>query len=112
MDLATAWSGERQVNGKLRLLLNSWLVYSRNAWRFTRGKRRRCLFVHESNETRIVFHVNDPLTCAKTLDIGQIPDSHGKVGGYQERRGTQSLHTCGELGIRIVFKNPDAEDLL
>ena len=31
---------------------------------FTRGKLERCLFVHESNERRVVFHVDDPLSCA------------------------------------------------
>ena len=37
---------------------------------FKRGKLERCLFVHESNETRVVSHVDDPLICAKpaTLD--------------------------------------------
>ena len=32
---------------------------------FKRGKLERCLFVHESNETRVVSHVDDPLICAK-----------------------------------------------
>ena len=27
---------------------------------FKRGKLERCLFVHESNETRVVSHVDDP----------------------------------------------------
>ena len=31
----------------------------------TRGKLERCLFVHESNETRVVSHVDDILICAK-----------------------------------------------
>ena len=37
---------------------------------FKRGKLERCLFVHESNQTRVVSHVDDPLICAKpaTLD--------------------------------------------
>ena len=37
---------------------------------FKRGKLERCLFVHESNEIRVVCHVDDPLICAKpaTLD--------------------------------------------
>ena len=35
---------------------------------FKRGKLEQCLFVHESNETRVVSHVNDPLICAKTSD--------------------------------------------
>ena len=32
---------------------------------FKRGELERCLFVHESNETRVVSHVVDPLICAK-----------------------------------------------
>ena len=32
---------------------------------FKRGKLERCLCVHESNETRVVSHVDDPLICAK-----------------------------------------------
>ena len=32
---------------------------------FKRGKLERCLFVHGSNETRVVSHVDDPLICAK-----------------------------------------------
>ena len=32
---------------------------------FKRGKLERCLFVHESNETRVVSHVDVPLICAK-----------------------------------------------
>ena len=37
---------------------------------FKRGKLERCLSVHESNETRVLFHGDDPLKCAKpaTLD--------------------------------------------
>ena len=34
-----------------------------------RGKLERCLFVHESNETRVVFHVDDPLICAKPATL-------------------------------------------
>ena len=29
-----------------------------------RGKLERCLFIHESNEMRVVSHVDDPLLCA------------------------------------------------
>ena len=32
---------------------------------FKRGKLERCLFVHGSNEARVVSHVDDPLICAK-----------------------------------------------
>ena len=36
---------------------------------FKRGKLERCLFVHESNETRVVSHVDDPLICAKSATL-------------------------------------------
>ena len=36
---------------------------------FRRGKLERCLFVHESNETRVVSHVDDPLICAKPATL-------------------------------------------
>ena len=36
---------------------------------FKRGKLERCLFVHESNETRVVSHVDDPLICAKPATL-------------------------------------------
>ena len=32
-------------------------------------KLERCLFVHESNEARVVFHVDDPLICAKPATL-------------------------------------------
>ena len=36
---------------------------------FKRGKLERCLFVHESNEARVVSHVDDPLICAKPATL-------------------------------------------
>ena len=36
---------------------------------FKRGKLGRCLFVHESNETRVVPHVDHPLICAKPATL-------------------------------------------
>ena len=43
---------------------------SQNSWlAFKRGKLERCLFVHESNETRVVSHVDDPLICAKPATL-------------------------------------------
>ena len=36
---------------------------------FRRGKLERCLFVHELNETRVVSHEDDPLTCAKPATL-------------------------------------------
>ena len=34
-----------------------------------RGKLERCLSVHESNETRVLSHVDDPLTCARPATL-------------------------------------------
>ena len=39
---------------------------------FKRGKLERCLFVHESNETRVVCHVDDPLICAKPATLEKL----------------------------------------
>ena len=36
---------------------------------FERGKLERCLFVHESNEARVVSHVDDPPICAKPATL-------------------------------------------
>ena len=36
---------------------------------FKRGKLERCLFIHESNEARVVSHVDDPLICAKPATL-------------------------------------------
>ena len=36
---------------------------------FKRGKLERCLFVHESNETRVISHVDDPLICNKPATL-------------------------------------------
>ena len=36
---------------------------------FKRVKLERCLFVHESNETCVVSHVDDPLICAKPATL-------------------------------------------
>ena len=44
---------------------------------FKRGKLERCLFVHESNETRVVSHVDDPLI---------VPNQrHLKNSGHRSR---------------------------
>ena len=36
---------------------------------FKRDKLERCLIVHESNETRVLSHVDDPLICAKPATL-------------------------------------------
>ena len=49
---------------------NSWLEYSQSTCMgFKRGKLEQCLFVHGSNETRVVSHVHDPLICAKLATL-------------------------------------------
>ena len=44
---------------------------------FKRGKLERCLFVHESNETRVVSHVDDPLICAQITKLVVIKRGEG-----------------------------------
>ena len=39
---------------------------------FKLGELERCLFVHESNETRVISHVDDALICAKPATLGQF----------------------------------------
>ena len=36
---------------------------------FKRGNLERCLFVHESNETRVVSRADDPIICAKPATL-------------------------------------------
>ena len=67
---------------------------------FSRGKLERCLFVHESNETPVVSHVDDPLILCNTSDIGELL-AHHKAGRDQERRGAHPALTCGVPEMRI-----------
>ena len=46
---------------------------------FKRGKLERCLFVHESNETRVVSHVDDPLICAKPATLEKFWTQNTKL---------------------------------
>ena len=46
---------------------------------FKRDKLERCLFVHESNETRVLFHVDDLLT-VPSRDVRKILDADHEVG--------------------------------
>ena len=49
---------------------NSWAGILHRAYGFSNvTKRERCLFVHESNETRVVSHVVDNLICAKPATL-------------------------------------------
>ena len=52
---------------------------------FKRGKLERCLFVHESNETSVVSHVDDPLILCQASDARKILDADHEVGRDKER---------------------------
>ena len=62
---------------------------------FKRGKLERCLFVHESNETRVVSHVDDPLIARKSLDADH------EIGRDREVRSSQPTYSCNLPGIRV-----------
>ena len=47
---------------------------------FKRGKLEPCLFGHESNETRVVSHVDDPLICAKPATLEKFWMQITKLG--------------------------------
>ena len=67
MDLETAGGDEWHANSQPRIhRIPGWNTHSK------RGKLERCLFVHESNETRVVSHVDDPLICAKPATLEKI----------------------------------------
>ena len=67
---------------------------------FKRGKLERCLFVHESNETRVVSNVDDLLIFAKSATLEKFW-THHEIGGDQERRSSQSTNTRKLPGIRV-----------
>ena len=68
---------------------------------FKRGKLERCLFVHESSETRVVSRVGDPLIGAKPATLEKILDTDHEIGGDQVERSSQSTSTCNLPGIRV-----------
>ena len=63
-----------------------------------RGKLERCLFVHESNETRVVSHVDDPLICAKPATLEKFWTTDNDVGRDQERRSSIATYSCNLPG--------------
>ena len=86
-----------------RVLQNSWLVYSQSMG-FKRGKLERCLFVHESNETRVVphvvSHVDDPLICAKPATFEKFWMQITKLVVIKRKEAFNTHpHTCGLPGI-------------
>ena len=85
---------------------------------FKRGKLERCLFVHESNETRVVSHVDDPLFCAKPATLekfwtqitrlvvikrGEALNPHIPVAYLG--LGCQSVHEAGRGGFTVKPTN-------
>ena len=99
MDLETTWSDERHANGKPRLYrIPGW--YTHRAHGFKRCKMERCLFVHESNETRVVSHVDDPLFC-QASDAREILDADHEVGRDQERRSSHTWDSITEVHTKM-----------
>ena len=68
MDLETTWSDERHANVSRDFTEFLAGVLTEHTG-FKRGKLERCLFVHESNETRVVSHVDDPPIRAKPATL-------------------------------------------
>ena len=92
---------------------------------FNRGKLERCLFVHESNEARLVSHVDDPLICAKPATLekfwtqitrlvvikrGEALNPHIPVAylGFEY----QSVHEAGRRGFTVKQTNEYLDDCL
>ena len=67
---------------------------------FKRGKLGRCLFVHESNETRVVSHVDDPLICAKPVTLEKFWSQITKLVVIK-RGEALSTYSCNLPGIRL-----------
>ena len=67
---------------------------------FKRGKLERCLFVHESNETRAVSHVDDPLICAKLATLEKFWMQRSWSLTREEKLSTPP-RSCGLPGVRV-----------
>ena len=79
---------------------------------FKRGKLERCLFVHESNETRVVSHVDDPLICAKpaTLEKFWMQITKLVVVKREEKLSTRAFLRCTWDSSTEVHTKLNAED--
>ena len=62
------WRLHGAMNG-MRTASRDFTEFLADLMGFIRGKLERCLFVHESNENRLVSHVDDPLSCAKPATL-------------------------------------------
>ena len=68
---------------------------------FKRGKLERCLFVHESNETRVVSHVDDPLICAKPATLEKFWMQITKLVVIKRGEALNASRSCNLPGIRV-----------
>ena len=68
---------------------------------FIRGKLERCLFVHESNETRVVSHVDDPLICAKPATLETFWMQITKLVVIKRGEALNPPRSCGLPRIRV-----------
>ena len=61
---------------------------------FKRGKLGRFLIVHESNETRVVSQVDDPLICAKPAMLGKFWTQITKLVVIKRGEALNTQFTC------------------
>ena len=66
-----------------------------------RGKLERCLFIHESNDMRVVSHVDDPLMCAKPATLEKFWMQITKLVVIKRGEALKPAYTCGVVGIRV-----------
>ena len=79
---------------------------------FKRGKLERCLFVHESNETRVVSQVDDPLICAKPATLEKFSMQITMLVVIKRGEALNPPRSCGLPGIRVpkCTRMANAED--
>ena len=68
---------------------------------FKLGKLERCLFVHESDETRVASHEDDPLMCAKPATLEKFWSLITKLVVIKRGEALTPPHTCDLPGIRV-----------
>ena len=90
-----------------------------------RGKLERCLFIHESNEMRVVSHVDDPLICAKPATLEKFWMQITKVVVIKRREALnprkpvvylgfeyQSVHEAGRRGFTVKPTDKHVDECL
>ena len=99
MDLAIAWSDERHSNGKPRLhRILSWCTHRMHGF-YPCQARTMSLFVHESNETRVVSHFDNPLICAKPVTLEKFWFLITKLTGIKRGETLNPRILVGNLGF-------------